>query len=97
METKSNPEATGDWLVVMDPVLPTHRIVVEDVWVKQEPVDTPQLFNAFKDRISLMYRQYFPDDAEFDLFCMLPVTEVERKVLVDRLIKQREQKDGPSQ
>ncbi len=87
MEKEAKVGATGDWLVVTDPILPQHRVVVEDTWVRQEPVDTPQLFNAHRDRLSLMYRKYFSDDAEFDLFCMLPVTEAQRKTLVGRLIK----------
>lgn len=97
MTTPEQNDASNLWLEVSDSKLIPNRVVVEDVWIKQEPIDTPQLFSAFKDRMSHSYRQYFPDDTEFDLFCMLPVNERERKVLVDRLIKHREQKDEPSE
>lgn len=64
-------------------------VVVTDDWVKKEPIDTPALFEQYKSRLAQSYQRYFPDDAEFDLFCMLPVTDEERKLLVEKMIKQR--------
>lgn len=94
MDHKSTSE-TED--VPPDSQEPDSRVVVTDEWVTQEPIETPQRLEAFKSRLVPTYRHYFTNDEEFELFCMLPVNEHERKVLVERLVKRREQKDGPSE
>ncbi len=72
------------------------KVVPTDEWTHKEPVDTPALLEIYKNQLSQTYRHRFVNDEEFELFVMLPVTDVQRKKLIEEMSRSFEVKETPS-
>jgi hypothetical protein len=61
------------------------RIELSDEWVRSDPVDSPVLLEAYKEKLKARYLGSFANEEEFELFCMLPVAERQREELFRRM------------
>jgi len=67
------------------------KVVCVDSWVAKDPVDSPAALDAFKEKLRPLYGRTFRDETEFELFCMLPIGEEERRQLFQGLVKANSQ------
>ncbi len=66
------------------------RVVRTDEWVGMDPIDTPQAFDAYKRKLQMRYGHQFSDESQFDLFCMLPVSDAQKEQIVQSAIAARQ-------
>jgi len=61
------------------------KVELSNEWARSDPVDSPVLLEAHKEKLKAKYLASFADEAEFELFCMLPVAEQQREELFRRM------------
>jgi hypothetical protein len=61
------------------------EVKVDDQWTETDPVETPSMFDAYKDKLRARYQAFFKDETEFAYFCMLPIPDGQKLHFIQRL------------
>lgn len=61
------------------------EVKIEDQWIPADPVETPSMFEAYKDKMRARYQPNFVDETEYALFCMLPIPDKQKDQFIARL------------
>ncbi len=61
------------------------KVEISDDWTRQEPIETPSMFEAYKDKLRAKYQSCFSGEGDYDYFCMLPIPDHLKAEFVTKL------------